>query len=156
MLASTLKILEAADFEPGQAAAIAAAISGEIHASQYVTVPILDDRIRGIDEKFRGIDEKFRGIDEKFRGIDEKFRGIDDKFKGIDEKFKAIDEKFKAIDEKFKGIDDKFRVVDNRFVEVKLEIAQLEARLTVRMMTFGIAAVGVVVSTTFFIVQHFR
>ncbi len=107
MLASTLRILEAADFAPRQAAAIAEAITGELHAAQFVTVPILDDRMRAVDEKFRAVDERFRAV-------------------------------------------------DRQFMEVKLEIAQLEARMTVRMMTFGIAAVGVVVTTTFFIVQHFR
>ena len=93
MLANTLRILEAADFQPRQARALAEAIDGEIHAAEIVTVPILDNRMAAIDAKF---------------------------------------------------------------FEVKLEITQVEARLTNKLLGFGFAAVGLIITTVFFIVQHFR
>ncbi len=45
MQASTLGILEAADFSPKQARALAQAIEGEIKGSNLVTVPGLDERL---------------------------------------------------------------------------------------------------------------
>jgi len=99
-LANTLRILEAANFEPRQAVALAEAIDGEVHASQSVTVPVLDARMMAIDARFAQ--------------------------------------------------------VDSRFSEVKLQIAQSEARLVNRMIGFGFAAVSLIVTTVFFIVQHFR
>lgn len=62
MLANTLKILEAANFEPRQALALAEAIDGEVHASQYVTVPILDARMMAIDARFAQVDVKFAEV----------------------------------------------------------------------------------------------
>ena len=53
-------------------------------------------------------------------------------------------------------LDKRMAAIDAKFFEVKLEIAQLEARLTNRMLGFGFAAVGLVVTSVFFIVQHFK
>jgi len=46
--------------------------------------------------------------------------------------------------------------INARFFEVKLEIAQLEARLTYKMLGCGFVAVGLMITTVFFIVQHFK
>jgi hypothetical protein len=48
MQARTLGILEAADFSPKQAHALAQAIEGEIHGSDLVTRPIFDAGMAGI------------------------------------------------------------------------------------------------------------
>jgi hypothetical protein len=45
MQASTLVILEAAEFSPKQARALAQAIEGEIEGSDLVTVPVLNARL---------------------------------------------------------------------------------------------------------------
>jgi len=53
MQASTLRILEAAQFQPPQARALAEAIEGEIRAAEIVTVPILDSRIAGLKTELK-------------------------------------------------------------------------------------------------------
>jgi hypothetical protein len=49
MQASTLGILEAADFSPKQAHALAQAIESEIKGYNLVTVPRLDERLEALD-----------------------------------------------------------------------------------------------------------
>ena len=53
MQASTLRILEAAQFQPPQARPLAEAIEGEIRAAEIVTVPILDSRIAGLKTELK-------------------------------------------------------------------------------------------------------
>jgi hypothetical protein len=45
MLASTLEILEAADFSPKQARALARAIDGEIKGVDYLTAPVFETKL---------------------------------------------------------------------------------------------------------------
>lgn len=53
MQSATIKILEAANFSPPQALALAEAIECEIKGAELVTVPILDLRVANIESKIR-------------------------------------------------------------------------------------------------------
>jgi hypothetical protein len=53
MQSTTIKILEAANFSPPQALALAEAIECEIKGADLVTVPVLDSRVVMIESKIR-------------------------------------------------------------------------------------------------------
>jgi hypothetical protein len=71
MQASTLGILEAADFSPKQARALAQAIEGEIRGSDLVTVPIFEAGNGGLKLQMAQLNGELRlelaGIDRELR-----------------------------------------------------------------------------------------
>lgn len=101
MQASTLRILEAAQFQPLQARALAEAIEGEIHAAEIVRVPLFNARMAELKSELK-------------------------------QEFTAV----KA--------------------ELKLDISALENRLFNRMVVLGLTAVGLVISSVFFIVLNLK
>jgi hypothetical protein len=104
MQASTLRILEAAQFQPMQARALAEAIEGEIHAAEIVTVPILDARLSELKQEIIGVKHD----------------------------------------------------VSERGSSLKQLISETETRLLNRMIVLGLTAVGLVISSVFFIVLNLK
>ena len=93
MQASTLGILEAAEFSPKQARALAQAIEGEIKGSDLVTVPVLDARVAELRLDISG---------------------------------------------------------------VRLELSEVEKRMFIRMVGFGLTIAGLVVTAVYFLMLHLQ
>lgn len=87
MQASTIRILEAANFSPPQALALAEAIETEIRGSELVTVPAMDSRFAKLDAR---LEARFGKIDERFAKVDERFAKVDERFAKVDAQFADV------------------------------------------------------------------
>ncbi len=69
------------------------------------------------------------------RSLDTKFSSIEQRFAQIDRRFMEIDQRFAQIDQRFIQIDHRFEMIDQKFI-------LLEQRLTIKLASIVVIALG--------------
>ncbi len=107
-----------------------------------VAVHALDPKFAAIDQRFVVVDQRFTMVEQRLSAIEQRLTSFAARLSAVEQRLTTVEEKLYSIDQRLASYDQRFITIDHRFEIIEQKFMILEQRLTMKLGSIVVVALG--------------